>query len=448
MTTQKRRFLEDFNKSWWVQYKRVITGKYRDIASHFRYFEGIKIKVAIAKTFLRLPVGFPQSDLALCMGKRRSKSGTGVVKVDENIYPIFFWGDYFGKSNDLSLLFGFDFNVYRNDFDKIIQSSIELDVREELLNLFKVYFDDVIFEIFSNKVLSLIGIHIEESKQQAVQYGPSFRRKAYEIARFTKSDKINAEIIEKHRQPGKETIVLSSSLIPDTIKIKYREDGDVHLKDIDDFLSLIRTHPANDSQIIHHVIYPFLRDKLRHKKIDLRLYNAQQLITSLGKCPKGIKGWRTFEDVCIELIDFAFRDSFRSFRTKVQSRNYDGLDIRDEIIQNAGKGDFWKEVRADYEAKNIVFEFKNLAKELAKDDLIQMSDYLKKEALGRLGIIFSRKGPSKGAAREQRSLLVHDKKLILVLNESDLCDLVNKRLLNEEPEEILETLKFDLETSL
>ncbi len=106
-------------------------------------------------------------------------------------------------------------------------------------------------------------------------------------------------------------------------------------------------------------------------------------------------------------------------------------------------------MRSDYNAKNVVFEFKNLSEKLGKDELIQISNYLKKDSLGRFGIVFSRKGLSKlSGIKEQRELLIHDTKLILVLNENDLMDLVDKKLLNEETEQILESLKFELETSI
>ena len=95
-----------------------------------------------------------------------------------------------------------------------------------------------------------------------------------------------------------------------------------------------------------------------------------------------------------------------------------------------------------------MFEFKNSAKEIGKEELIQVADYLGKESLGRVGIIFSRKGLSKSGVEKQRSLLRDVKKLILVLSENDLIDLINKKMQKEEPEQILEMLKFEIETSI
>ena len=123
------------------------------------------------------------------------------------------------------------------------------------------------------------------------------------------------------------------------------------------------------------------------------------------------------------------------------------MDIRDAIVQNTGKN-FWEEIRHDYNAKNIVFEFKNLSKKIGKEELIQVSDYLEKGSLGRVGIIFSRKGLSKSGVEKQRSLLRDAKKLILVLSENDLIDLINKKMQKEEPEQILEILRFEIETSI
>ena len=79
---------------------------------------------------------------------------------------------------------------------------------------------------------------------------------------------------------------------------------------------------------------------------------------------------------------------------------------------------------------------------------MQVSDYLDKESLGKVGIIFSRKGLSNAGVEKQRSLLTNSKKLILVLSENDLIDLINKKLRDEEPERVLEALKFELETNV
>lgn len=443
------KFLKDYYRTWWLEYKSVVNKKREDIANHFQYFEGVNIKLALTKTFLTLPNVFEHSDMALCVGKRANKSESCDIKIDDKICSVLYLDDHFDGFDDVCVDLNFDFNSYKRDFKSLIHSSLEHDIGEELLYLFKTNHDDSIFRIFSNKMLSLMGIHVAESDGKVgVQYSIHFKKKMYNILRYNKNDKMDVNKIEEQRKKKEVTIILISTLIPDVIKKKYYKDNEIHLMDINDFLTMIWEPRIEYDAIIDEIIYPFLKEKLKHKKIDMRLYRAQKLLSRLENCPKGIKGWRTFEDICIEIIEFVLRDSFRNFKRKTHSRSYKGLDIRDEIVQNTGKTDFWSELRSDYNAKNIVFEFKNLSEELGKDEFIQTSDYLKKESLGRVGIIFSRKGLSKGGSEEQRQLLIHDKKLILVLSESDLINLVNKKLRYEEPEQILESLKFELETSI
>lgn len=444
------KFLNNFYQTWWIEYKNIINREYKEIDSHFLYYEGVNIKATLSKTFMKLPKNFSQSDLTLCVGKERTERGTCDIDLDCKIYPILFLDEYFNDIDDVTGDLAFDLNTYKNDLSKIIKSSIEIDIKEELLNLFKLHLDDVIFKIFSNKMLSLMGIHVKETKEEVgIQYNISCQEKTYKIVRFNKKGKTNVKNIEKQRQKGKEIIILSSTIIPRTIKKKYEKDMEIHLKDINDLLDILSTERINHSEIIDGVIYSFLKDKLKNQKINMRLYSAQKLLHRLKNCPKGLKGWRTFEDICIDIIDFVFRESFRDFRMKIQSRNYNNLDIRDAIVQNTGEKEFWKDLRSDYNAKNVVFEFKNLSKKLGKDELIQISNYLKKDSLGRVGIVFSREGLSKmSGIKEQRELLILDTKLILVLNENDLMDLVDKKLLNEETEQILESLKFELETSI
>jgi hypothetical protein len=450
ISNEHKKLLLDYYQNWWLEYKKIINEKYNDIANHFQYYDGIHIKISLSKSILKIPdyPENPQTDLALCEGKKRSKSGSFEIEIDGKIYTIHFLDDYFNDVYDLTIELSFDLNSYREDSIKRIEGSIDHDLKNELFDLFKINYDDVIFETFLDKMLSIMGIHLTGLKKQiGIQYNQHLQRNAFKIARLNKKDKVSVKNIESQRQNGGETIIISSTIIPDAIKKKYEKDKDIYLMDINSFFRLIRRNVIDTDDIIEDIIYPFLKDKLKNKEIDTRLYQAQKLLSKLKNCPKGIKGWWEFEDICIDIIDFVFKDSFRNFKIKTQSRTYNNLDIRDAIVQNTGK-DFWKELRSDYDAKNMVFEFKNLTNEFGKEELIQTSDYLDKESLGKVGIIFSRKGLSKAGVKKQGSLLTNAKKLILVLTENDLIDLVNKKLRNEEPEQILEALKFELETSV
>lgn len=449
LSGKETKIIKEYYECLWNKYKQVINEKYAEISDHFKYYDGVHIKVALAKTFLKNPEDWvrTESDIALCEGRRSNKSGEVIVDVDNEIHTVLFINDVFDESitDEFIIELHFDTNSLKKEFNERIEGVVSLEIRSELLSLFKSCYDDTVFKIFSEKILKFIGVYI--NNEIGIKYDIRFNKNKFKIVRFNKKEKISVEKLEGLRNNGEKIIVISASIIPDIIKKKYINDNQIHLIDINDLLSVISEHIIDTKQIFEGIISPFLKNKLKNKRSDISIYRAPKLLSELKKCPEGIKGWKKFEDICIDIISFVFRDSFRNFKMKVQSRNYNNMDIRDAIVQNTGKN-FWEEIRHDYNAKNIVFEFKNLSKKIGKKELIQVSDYLEKGSLGRVGIIFSRKGLSKSGVEKQQSLLRDAKKLILVLSENDLMDLINKKMQKEEPEQILEILRFEVETSI
>jgi len=95
-------------------------------------------------------------------------------------------------------------------------------------------------------------------------------------------------------------------------------------------------------------------------------------------------------------------------------------------------------------SKNIVFEFKNYTDKIGKQQLVQVSNYLKKKVYGKFAIVFSREGVSPNGEEEQKELLIHDDKMIIVLDDEKLIQLF--RSIN--PEYILEDIITDLEMKI
>jgi len=173
-----------------------------------------------------------------------------------------------------------------------------------------------------------------------------------------------------------------------------------------------------------------------------------KLISKLENCLTGIDHWREYEEICASIVNYLFQSSFRNFQTIIQARNENGLDIKDLIIPNRSTTPFWQEVRVDYNARNLVFEFKNYSKKIGKNQLVQTSNYLKKKTYGRFGIIFCRKGLSENGLEEQKELLRDDDKLIIVLEDEDLIAILKQKQLGKSAETFLEKLKTELELKI
>lgn len=195
---------------------------------------------------------------------------------------------------------------------------------------------------------------------------------------------------------------------------------------------------------VHHVNSA---DK-KYSENEIKQKNETILEAKLDFCDPGKKSWREYEDICLSIIDYLFRESFRNYDRIIQSRNENGLDIKDLIIPNRSNYPFWNEVRTDYSARNIVFEFKNYDKKIGKDQLVQTSNYLKKKTYGRFAIIFSRKGLSESGLTEQLELLRDDDKIIISLNDEDLIQLIREKSKGNNAENLLEKLKTEIELKM
>ena len=66
---------------------------------------------------------------------------------------------------------------------------------------------------------------------------------------------------------------------------------------------------------------------------------AQDLIKSLVALPAGRDAWREYEELCVEILNYAFFPQLGV--PAIQNRSEDGLDIMDAVYPIAGGDIFW-----------------------------------------------------------------------------------------------------------
>jgi len=160
-----------------------------------------------------------------------------------------------------------------------------------------------------------------------------------------------------------------------------------------------------------------------------------RMTDNLAKIPPGKKGWKHFEDVCIEILNFLFVPPLKP--PKIQSRSFSGIDVRDAIYPNRASDGEWKYYREELEAKYVVFDFKNLDKEeLNKEDVNQVKNYLKR-TLGRLGFICSTKPPTDSALLTRNHAYTEEKKVILFLTTVELVEMMRRKCRGEDPCDVI-----------
>jgi len=159
----------------------------------------------------------------------------------------------------------------------------------------------------------------------------------------------------------------------------------------------------------------------------------------LKECPVGQKGWKDYENICIDILNYLFVPPLK--QPKIQSRTESGLDIRDALYPNRCDHPNWKFIRTDYDAKYILFEFKNYGKEengseIDKSVVNQVRNYLK-QTIGRIGFVCSRKEPTSSAFEARRQTYIEEKKIILFLSDQHLIEMLMRKYRKEEPSDII-----------
>jgi HJR/Mrr/RecB family endonuclease len=171
--------------------------------------------------------------------------------------------------------------------------------------------------------------------------------------------------------------------------------------------------------------------------LDTELLNIQRLLKSLDNCPDGSVGWQIYEDICIEILNYLFVPPLG--KPEIQSRRESGIDIRDAIFPNRTNNENWKFIRDDYDAKYIVFEFKNYSEngsEIDKQVLLQISDYLKR-TIGRFGIVCSKKTPNKSGLEKRKDIFIENNKLILFLCNENLKEMLLRKYKKMDPSDVI-----------
>lgn len=173
--------------------------------------------------------------------------------------------------------------------------------------------------------------------------------------------------------------------------------------------------------------------------VDSELDTINRLVSRLKDYLEGQKGWKDYENICIDVLNYLFVPPLK--HPKIQSRTESGLDIRDALYPNRCDHHNWKVIRTDYDAKYILFEFKNYriedgGSEIDKSVVNQVRNYLK-QTIGRIGFVCSRKKPTSSAFEARRQSYIEEKKIILFLCDQHLIEMLMRKYRKEEPSDII-----------
>lgn len=159
------------------------------------------------------------------------------------------------------------------------------------------------------------------------------------------------------------------------------------------------------------------------------------LIERLKNTKAGKSDWSLYQKLLHEILENIFCPplSIPIYELPDEPK----INRRDIIMPNYTENGFWAYLRVMYGADFVVIDAKNYSKKVQKRDVLQMANYLKQYGAGLFGIIISRNGEDNSSFLTRREAWAIQKKLIIVLGDEDIMQMLLLKLAGNNPEDVL-----------
>lgn len=149
-----------------------------------------------------------------------------------------------------------------------------------------------------------------------------------------------------------------------------------------------------------------------------------------------------YEKLCHDILKYLFDDELSLWHT--QQKSNDDLYRFDLIckIKDGNVSGLWTTILQCFNTKYVIFEFKNYTEQITQKEVYTTDKYLYLKALRGVAIIVSCKGASPNANKAIRGTLRENGKLILSIDNSDLCEMIRIKMNDGTPADYLYS-KFD-----
>ncbi|WP_285030654.1 hypothetical protein [Mycolicibacterium sp. lyk4-40-TYG-92] len=149
---------------------------------------------------------------------------------------------------------------------------------------------------------------------------------------------------------------------------------------------------------------------------------ARQLLAKLRLIPPGKPDWALYQSTTRDLLAVLWCPPLESPLS--EHANVSGVNRRDIILPNYADSGMWRYLRDRYAADYVVVDTKNYVGRVKKAAVLQMANYLGARGTGLLGIIVCRNAADNSAEVTRREQWFQYGKLIVILNDNDLEQMV------------------------
>ena len=149
------------------------------------------------------------------------------------------------------------------------------------------------------------------------------------------------------------------------------------------------------------------------------------LAAELDALPPGRDTATAYERLCEKILQYLFPQDLEGWHR--QQRTDDGLNQFDLICRIRPNREYWRFLSDHLNSRYILFEFKNYTEEIGQGQILTTEKYLLERGLRRVAIIMARRGASEGARKAAQGAMREHGKLILVIDDATVKDMLHLR---------------------
>lgn len=258
--------------------------------------------------------------------------------------------------------------------------------------------------------------------------------KKYESLTRERINTIIGQLVKYKEHIGNRKLILA---IPGELP----ESSELLFKKINVEIWDLRYLATRFSKQIINAYHPILQRRLLMLKPASKILTIEQkLINQLKSCPRGKKAWFQYQ----KLIENILKHLFCPPLEDPIPQSYDAFktNIRDFILPNYVENGFWLYLRSRYSADFIVIDAKNYKGDktktkVGKEDILQITNYLKHNGVGLFGIIICRNVENNSSLITRREKWIADRKLVIILTDEDIEKMLIIKSSGGAPEDII-----------
>lgn len=199
---------------------------------------------------------------------------------------------------------------------------------------------------------------------------------------------------------------------------------------IDELNSLLESSPATVQEQYGATEPNIIGKRLPEKSLPEDT-KGTELCRELKSIKRGKSTWSAYEELCDRILKYLFPNDLHGWHR--QKRTDDGLNRFDYICRIKPTTEFWNFVLNQLDSRYVLFEFKNYSGKIKQGQILTTEKYLLERGLRRVAIIISRAGADIGAIKMTQGAMREHGKLMLVIDENQVCDMLHMKERGEDP---------------